>query len=670
MTLFKANKDRLQKAACAKPRLLLGRCLLATLLLASTAAQALDLIQPRLVKTNDQTTLIHIAIIDSHDIPRESLTIDLASAEDVKQADLTLSKNSEALLTDIVLDDSGASFVKVWTNKPLSSDTLQFTLRANWISGSILRQFTVSLADDAASSFTQATQTSPSINTEQTPATIQRPAETEATADLTNSTLQAFNKRKAGVTLWHVASIIQQNEDATTNQVMLAFLRKNPRAFINNNINHLKKGSVLRAPNSEEIHETTARDARREINDQGKRWTDWKNGKRAQLDGRKTGNTPLANKADGLLRLSNGEKALPSPGLQSVLTELKEQQQNYQQLLNKALNTATADNTGKQSLSNDFGKINLLVADLKQTVELKNAMLAYMQTRRKDTTIAELPKLPSADLMLSAEQSNGKQASLAGASQLERKQQQLNDLSKQLDGVGSSNIRLVIFSAVAILLAFVLIGSGLIMMFRRQQLKLADESANASLITNQNAEMKAKPILRDLFEDDTQPLEQTLHSLRKLLEKNEGVFAQQSKDDSAIPQGRNAEQNKEFDPFDAMDFDNEFALIDQMFVDVAEPSTKDNTDLDDSSDIIWQPALSDSSSASWQVKTLTDKDSAITEVDGTTDLLNVPATPIELARAYLELDDHDGARKMLAIVIEQGSESEQTAAKELLEGIS
>jgi pilus assembly protein FimV len=45
------------------------------------------------------------------------------------------------------------------------------------------------------------------------------------------------------------------------------------------------------------------------------------------------------------------------------------------------------------------------------------------------------------------------------------------------------------------------------------------------------------------------------------------------------------------------------------------------------------------------------------------------ATKLDLARAYIDMGDHDGARGILEEVIGGGSEAQQQEARELLEGI-
>ena len=51
-----------------------------------------------------------------------------------------------------------------------------------------------------------------------------------------------------GDTLWAIASKVRPNRRISVQQTMLALQRANPEAFINNNINLLKAGYLLRVP--------------------------------------------------------------------------------------------------------------------------------------------------------------------------------------------------------------------------------------------------------------------------------------------------------------------------------------------------------------------------------------------------------------------------------------
>ena len=75
-----------------------------------------------------------------------------------------------------------------------------------------------------------------------------------------------------GQTLWSLASSIRPDASVTVNQMMLALQRANPEAFINDNINQLKKGAVLRIPARDEVASLGAAEAAALVREQAAAW--------------------------------------------------------------------------------------------------------------------------------------------------------------------------------------------------------------------------------------------------------------------------------------------------------------------------------------------------------------------------------------------------------------
>lgn len=75
-----------------------------------------------------------------------------------------------------------------------------------------------------------------------------------------------------GDTLWSIAQRSRPDDSVTVNQMMLALLRANPEAFVGNNINRLKKGAVLRIPAREEATVLAASEAAAQVRDQMQAW--------------------------------------------------------------------------------------------------------------------------------------------------------------------------------------------------------------------------------------------------------------------------------------------------------------------------------------------------------------------------------------------------------------
>ncbi|GGA77293.1 hypothetical protein GCM10011521_14450 [Arenimonas soli] len=75
-----------------------------------------------------------------------------------------------------------------------------------------------------------------------------------------------------GQTLWSIASNTRPDPAVTVNQMMLALQRANPEAFINDNINQLKRGAVLRIPTTEEVRQLGAAEAAQLVRAQAEAW--------------------------------------------------------------------------------------------------------------------------------------------------------------------------------------------------------------------------------------------------------------------------------------------------------------------------------------------------------------------------------------------------------------
>jgi pilus assembly protein FimV len=97
------------------------------------------------------------------------------------------------------------------------------------------------------------------------PAPAPAPAPTPTSPD-------SYGPVTEGQTLWSLASSMRPDSSVTVNQMMLALQRANPEAFINDNINQLKKGAVLRIPAREEVASLGAAEAAALVREQAAAW--------------------------------------------------------------------------------------------------------------------------------------------------------------------------------------------------------------------------------------------------------------------------------------------------------------------------------------------------------------------------------------------------------------
>jgi len=75
-----------------------------------------------------------------------------------------------------------------------------------------------------------------------------------------------------GQTLWSIASQARPDTAVNMNQMMLALQRANPEAFIDDNINLLRRGAVLRIPSRDEITSLSAAEAAVLVREQAMAW--------------------------------------------------------------------------------------------------------------------------------------------------------------------------------------------------------------------------------------------------------------------------------------------------------------------------------------------------------------------------------------------------------------
>lgn len=203
-----------------------------------------------------------------------------------------------------VVTDRGVSFVKVSSTVPIREPFLDFILTVSWANGQMLREYTLLLDppifDDGQSPSTiEAAVTTPSTIARNE---VDRVADVaERDVDFSPTEGSSYGPTKRSDTLWAVAKQMRGDISASVPQMMLALLKENPEAFFNNNVNNLKAGYILRAPQEQDITAISRVQAAAQANEQYQEW--------------------LANKGmapvSGARQLASGEQA-PMAGAGSV----------------------------------------------------------------------------------------------------------------------------------------------------------------------------------------------------------------------------------------------------------------------------------------------------------------------------------------------------------------
>lgn len=238
------------------------------------------------------------AEIELHSVEKgdlDNLTVRLGSTEDFDRVGVAREFFYTEIKFDIARKSDGTPYVKLSTPGPVTEPFLDFVVEARWSRGRILREFTVLvdppvLTEEAAPPVEQAAVSTPPSAPVTSTATSQptiirqpvQPAPVRERADLTPVMRRdgelSYGPVKYKDTLFEIASEMRP-EGVTTNQMMLALVRNNPKAFYNGNVNQLKAGFVLRVENRDQLSALTVAEADAEVNRQHQEWEARKSGK-------------------------------------------------------------------------------------------------------------------------------------------------------------------------------------------------------------------------------------------------------------------------------------------------------------------------------------------------------------------------------------------------------
>ncbi|MFL1415787.1 FimV/HubP family polar landmark protein [Pseudomonas fildesensis] len=340
--------------------------------LSSGMAQALQLGEMTLKSKLNQPLSVEIELLDVGGLTASEITPSLASS----QAFVDAGVDRQAFLNDLtftpVINPNGRSVVRVTSSKPLPDSYVRFLLQVQWPNGRLMRDYSV-LLDPAK--FDQ-----PALTAAAPAPRLSAPA----------STAPAISKPAQHTTtphdtLWEIAE--KHRNGGSVQQTMLAIQALNPGAFIDDNINRLKTGQVLRLPDTVQSTALPQPQAIAEVTAQN---SAWRKGRRTaanqaagkqQLDATKrtqAGNAPSSTNAKDNLSLVSADaakkgakgKAGDGQALNDKLAMTQEQ-----------LDTTRRDNDELKSRAAD---LQSQLDKLQKLIQLKNDQLARLQADKAD----------------------------------------------------------------------------------------------------------------------------------------------------------------------------------------------------------------------------------------------------------------------------------------------
>lgn len=305
----------------------LVKTLLTLSLMVPAAALALGLGEIKLHSALNQTLDADIELLSVDPAEADDIKVSLASAETFSKVGLQRPAVLMMVNFEVQRRENGTYYVKATSRETIREPFLDFLVEVEWPTGRVMREYTLLLDPPVsyqaeAPAVTTPTTTkaapmaeAPAVKPVQAEPTVSEPpavaeeeeefvpppsaipgAAAQAPAPAPEPVAKAAPTRveekqapvsrppsslnygvvKANDTLWEVALKLRPNRDISVQQVMMALQRANPDAFINNNINLLKKGYVLRIDDPALLTAMSKAEAARQVARQTREWEDYR----------------------------------------------------------------------------------------------------------------------------------------------------------------------------------------------------------------------------------------------------------------------------------------------------------------------------------------------------------------------------------------------------------
>ncbi|WOG25841.1 FimV/HubP family polar landmark protein [Endozoicomonas sp. 8E] len=393
----------------------------------SGLANALGLGEVRLNSALNQPLDAEIELLQVRELTRNEILPNLASRADFQRAGLDRPFSLTGLKFKTILREDGTGYIHVTSSQVVREPFLNFLLEVHWPSGRLLREYTMLLdppafSQEAAAPVNPAsTQTynggfpEPSRGQSVNPFDQRGYSESQSSSyqpEESARPIQATPVREEPVrtgvgsysgpgqrdtyevqpndSLWNIARSVRPASDLSIQQTMLALQKKNSQAFVQNNINRLKKGQVLRLPDRDEIEQVSFQDAVGEVARQNREWQarleqlDATRRSSAESGGKGAGNNGrlsivATNDSSGTgSDLGRGSADAATTALQNELAMTREKMDNL-----------TREN---EELKSRLKDLDDQISTLKRLIDLKDDQMAALTQQPAGTPAQKAPE--------------------------------------------------------------------------------------------------------------------------------------------------------------------------------------------------------------------------------------------------------------------------------------
>lgn len=350
----------------------------------------------------------------------EDLRVSLASREHFERAGMERVPGLSELKFSVVESSDGLAYIELSTRSDFREPFLNFLVEVSWPQGRVLREYTLLLDPPLYGAAlagalqrpvtTRAGETAPQragvssqvatdavrASRDQSSGGAKGQARQAAALDAFPSFDPApveesdkaltYGPTVSGDTLWEVARTIAPDFSADTNQLMLALFRTNPDAFLDQNMNLLKKGVILQIPDEATVLAAQTGEALAEVRRHRALWETYRQAVAARTDSRPAGALAGSNTPPGQTAEVGGSgeriRLLSAGAASSGLADGAEGGGEAEGLRNElalALEDAEASKRENQDLQERLGATETIIEDLRRLVALKDDAISSLQ---------------------------------------------------------------------------------------------------------------------------------------------------------------------------------------------------------------------------------------------------------------------------------------------------
>jgi len=361
--------------------------------LASASVAALGLGEIDLKSALNQPLNAEIALLSATAAELEELKVSIASSEAFANAGIDRPLYLSKLKFNVKTNADGKPVVLITSRDVVREPFLDFLVELSWSKGRLLREYTVLVDPPVTMPAAAPVPQAPAAQSARQYAPVAAPARRvthTAQMPLASTAAGEYGPTRRNDTLWKIAKQVRPDSGVSIEQTMQGLLRANPEAFINNNINDMKAGYVLRVPSREDLTSISRTEAARESRAQ---YTAWREARGiltpAQTEGTVQAGAPGASApVESRLTLVASETAegAASNASAEAGAELETLQENLL-MANEALE---AQRRQGEDMSERLTVLEEQILNMQRLIQLKDDELARLQFQAGEE-MAEAP---------------------------------------------------------------------------------------------------------------------------------------------------------------------------------------------------------------------------------------------------------------------------------------